>query len=225
MWDWLCDCFQITYFDYSIQVIMDQEKKRSTYVRDLWYSVSVALLAHLWKTRNRMLPDNVRFNVIRFKQSVTLAIQGSSEISNGIMHNTVDDLCVIKCFGVKCKMQDSPIIRSLSWIPPRKNEVRMCCDEASKSNPSVGGPGTVFRDCYSNVLHSISSGSGVVSTNYAEGRTVLDGKHFSSEHGMQVLWITSDSKLTIQAFSNDHVQWRFKVDWIRLRRCFIHTCL
>ncbi|KAL6208489.1 hypothetical protein ACLB2K_019438 [Fragaria x ananassa] len=89
------------------------------------------------------------------------------------MHNSVQNLRIIKSFGAECRLGRAPRVIEVVWHPPVIGWVKINSDGAWKHAEGVDGFGAVFRDFKGHVLGAFSSNIDIPSSVAAEVMTVI----------------------------------------------------
>ncbi|KAL6139294.1 hypothetical protein ACLB2K_064571 [Fragaria x ananassa] len=89
------------------------------------------------------------------------------------MHNSVQDLRIIKSLGAECRLGRAPRVIEVVWHPLVIGWVNINSDGAWKHAEGVGGFDAVFRDFKGHVLGAFSSNIDIPSSVAAEVMTVI----------------------------------------------------
>ncbi|KAL6129027.1 hypothetical protein ACLB2K_072380 [Fragaria x ananassa] len=100
-------------------------------------------------------------------------IRAASRLANGPMHNSVQELRIIKSFGAECRLGRAPRVIEVVWHPLVIGWVKINLDGAWKHAEGVGGFDAVFRDFKGHVLGVFSSNIDIPSSVAAEVMTVI----------------------------------------------------
>lgn len=148
VWSWLLQAFHVPYvynndrinfFKYLLNV------KMSPYLKDMWIAGLVAVLQGIWIQRNKCKFENVHPCFSRLCHGLSCWIKEVGMLSDGTMFNTVDDLLVLKTFGVHCHPRKAPKIVEVHQ-PPLPGWYKCNTDGLSKINDQAPCGG-IFRNC------------------------------------------------------------------------------
>ncbi|KAI9180257.1 hypothetical protein LWI28_002883 [Acer negundo] len=84
-------------------------------------------------------------NPVDFKAALSLvwrSVYDMNCLRIGCMRNCVDDLLILRRFGLSGHLGKAPVIRSVVWSPPTPGRIKVNMDGAVLGSPGVGG---VFR--------------------------------------------------------------------------------
>lgn len=83
---------------------------RSNQLRELWLLCFTSVLWFIWNARNKVKYDSKVVHVDMVCGLTSRHINASSSLASRSMHNTVQDLRVLKCFGARCNLWRAPRI-------------------------------------------------------------------------------------------------------------------
>ncbi|KAK3198463.1 hypothetical protein Dsin_021878 [Dipteronia sinensis] len=63
------------------------------------------------------------------------------------MLNCMDDLLILRRFGLWGRPSKAPVIKSVVWSPPASGWIKVNTDSAAMGSPGVGGCGGIFQNC------------------------------------------------------------------------------
>lgn len=78
---------------------------RNPQLKELWVTCFTSVLWFIWQARNKAKYDNKIFTVVGVCRLIFGHIQAASRIATGHMHNFIQDLRILKCFGVTCRLR------------------------------------------------------------------------------------------------------------------------
>ncbi|KAK3193170.1 hypothetical protein Dsin_024480 [Dipteronia sinensis] len=73
------------------------------------------------------------------------SVYDANHLGIGCMRNCVDDLLILRWFGLSGRPSKAPVIRSVVWSPPAPGWIKVNTYGAVLGSPGVGGCGGVFR--------------------------------------------------------------------------------
>ena len=123
------------------------------------------------------------------------------------MRNNMDELLVIRHFGLWGRPPRASVIKSVVWSPPSPGWVKVNTDGVALGSPSVGGCGGVFRNCRSFVKGCFAAPLGSVFTFEAELLAVSMAINYAWINDWRHIWLESDSSYVVQLLfaRSDHV--------------------
>ena len=121
----------------------------SDQIRILWKAVIHAVVWSVWFTRNQKIFDDKSVD-FRFALSlVWRAVNDAYRLSLGCIRYNMDELLVLRHFGLQGCPSHAPVIKGVVWSPPSPGWVKVNTYEAALGFPCAGGCGGVFRNCFS----------------------------------------------------------------------------
>ncbi|KAF6143661.1 hypothetical protein GIB67_021671 [Kingdonia uniflora] len=91
------------------------------------------------------------------------------------MHNTIQDLQIIKALNDQCRQKNVPTIKSCRWLLPNDEEVKACCDGSAMGNPGPASIGILYRNNAGEVLGTFSKAIGNNRNYMAEVQAIIQG--------------------------------------------------
>ncbi|KAL6132848.1 hypothetical protein ACLB2K_065087 [Fragaria x ananassa] len=91
---------------------------RSSQLKELWLICFTSILWFVWHVRNKTRFDGKSFSMASTCHLILGHIRAASRLANGPMHNSVQDLRIIKSFGAKCRLGRAPRVIEVVWHPP-----------------------------------------------------------------------------------------------------------
>ncbi|KAK3212468.1 hypothetical protein Dsin_017174 [Dipteronia sinensis] len=67
----------------------------------------------------------------------------------GCMGNSVEDLLILRSFGIRGRLAKASVIKSMFWLPPAPSWVKINTDGAALSSSGIEGYMEVFGNCRS----------------------------------------------------------------------------
>ncbi|XP_026433422.1 uncharacterized protein LOC113330830 [Papaver somniferum] len=203
-WNWLADVFKLQP-NANLIVSFKATKGRSHIVRDLWLIANLVLRSELWQLRNKAVFEHKKPNWSIFHKRVLKLIQDYSIRLKGHMNNSDDDVVLLNYFRVQHRSVKLHHPVACFWLPPKTNELQICCDGAARGNPGVAGAGVVARDEHCSVLGAMSIDLGVTTNYLAELYVIIVGLEWAMQWGFSCICIRSDSMGVVEAFKNDSI--------------------
>ncbi|KAI3981951.1 hypothetical protein MKX01_018857, partial [Papaver californicum] len=96
-------------------------------------------------------------------------------------------------------------IQEIYFTLPKRNQLLLCCDRASRGNPGEVGYGFIGRNNEGDCIIAVAGGLGVATNYYAEVMAVLCAGEWTIKNGFMHLLFRSDSKSVIEAFNSFHI--------------------
>ncbi|XP_026399096.1 uncharacterized protein LOC113294944 [Papaver somniferum] len=129
---------------------------------------------------------------------------------------------------VKKKILKCTRVKEIFFHLPTTNNILLCCDGASKGNPSISGYGFIERTHSGEFLIVVSGGLGISTNYYAEILSILNAGEWAVSKGHREVWFITDSAAAIYAFQSRKVPWFSIKRWEKICAslnswCFIHS--
>ncbi|KAL6185106.1 hypothetical protein ACLB2K_041241 [Fragaria x ananassa] len=193
---------------------------RSSQLKELWLIYFTSILWFVWHARNKTRFDGKSFSVASTCHLILGHIRAASRRANGPMHNSVQDLRIIKSFGAECRLGRAPRVIKVVWHPPVIGWVKVNSDGAWKHAEGVGGFGAVFRDFKGHVLGVFSSNIDIPSSVAAEVMSVIVAIELAWARDWKHIWLEVDSSLVLDYLQSSLlVPWNLRVRWLNCLRC------
>ncbi|PRQ50126.1 putative ribonuclease H-like domain, reverse transcriptase zinc-binding domain-containing protein [Rosa chinensis] len=187
---------------------------RSPQLKELWVACFTSVLWFLWHARNKAKYDNRFITVVGVCRLVFGHIQSASRIASGHMHNSIQDLRILKCFGVTCRPRHAPRTIEVNWHPPFLGWIKINSDGAWKHDSARVGYGVVFRDYRGYVLGAFASNFDIPSSVAAEVMAVIKVIELAWVRDWKHVWLEVDSSLILDfLWSPSLVPWQLRVQW------------
>ncbi|KAI9166139.1 hypothetical protein LWI28_026893 [Acer negundo] len=74
------------------------------------------------------------------------AISEANRLDIGCMRNFMDDLLILRRFGLQGRPSKAPVIKSVIWSTPAPSWIKVNTDGAAMGSPGFGGCGGIFRN-------------------------------------------------------------------------------
>ncbi|KAL6207455.1 hypothetical protein ACLB2K_018413 [Fragaria x ananassa] len=145
----------------------------SSQLKKLWLICFTSILWFVWHARNKTRFNGKSFSVASICHLILGHIRAANRLENGLMHNSVQDLRIIKSFGAECQLRRAPRFIEVVWHPPVIGWVKINSDGAWKHAEGVGGFDAVFRDFKGHVLGAFSSNIDIPSSVAAEVMIII----------------------------------------------------
>ncbi|XP_026459717.1 uncharacterized protein LOC113360423 [Papaver somniferum] len=178
--------------------------------------------------RNRVVYDGIHPNAEEMKKKIIQLTKECEVRMKGCMWNTVEDLLILKKFGMKCRKVKTSKIQECSFSFPTGNQILLCCDGASGNNPGEAGYGFVGRNNAGTVLIVVAGGMGIGTNFLAEVFAVINACEWDTSEGFFQLCIRTYSMSVIHSFTSGKVPWYVQTRWnkiveVLISFTFIHS--
>ena len=173
-----------------------------------------SVLWFIWQARNKAKYDNKIFTEVGVCRLIFGHIQAASRIATGYMHNSIQDLRILKCFGVTCRLRHAPRIIEVNWHPPPLGWIKINSDGAWRHESGRGGYGAVFRDYKSHVIGAFASNLDIPSSVAAEVMAVIKAIELAWVRDWKHIWLEVDSSQILDFLKSPSlVPWQLRVQW------------
>ncbi|KAK3204259.1 hypothetical protein Dsin_018305 [Dipteronia sinensis] len=118
-------------------------------MRVFWKMTIHEVVLSVWFIRNQWIFES---KAVDFRFALSLvwhAVSGANRLGIGCMRNCVDDLLILRCFGLRGRPTKTQVIKSVIWLPPALGWIKINTDSAALSSPSTRGCEGVFHNCRS----------------------------------------------------------------------------
>ena len=95
----------------------------------------------------------------------------------------MDDLLILRRFGLRGCPSKASVIKSVIWLPPASGWIKVNTYGVAMGSPGVGGYGGIFRNCKAFVKGRFAIPLGQVFAFEAELLTVSLGINFAWKYG------------------------------------------
>ncbi|KAL6133340.1 hypothetical protein ACLB2K_065577 [Fragaria x ananassa] len=128
------------------------------------------------------------------------------------MHNSVQDLRMIKSFGVECRLGRAPRVIEVVRHPSVIRWVKINSDGAWKHVEGVGGFGAIFHDFKCHVLGAFSSNIDILSSVAADVMAIIVAIELAWVRDWKHIWLEVDSSLVLDYLRSPLlVPWNLRV--------------
>ena len=144
-------------------------------------------------------------------------VSEANRLEIGCMRNCMDDLLILRRFGLQGRPSKAPVIKSVIWSPPAPGWIKVNTDGAAMGSPGVGGCGGIFRNCRAFVKGCFAIPLGQVFAFEAELLAASLDINFAWKYGWHRIWLESVSSYVVQLLSSrsELVPWRVRQAWQR----------
>ncbi|KAH6776357.1 hypothetical protein C2S52_013918 [Perilla frutescens var. hirtella] len=222
-WQWLFGLFNIedqSFSSFNELFMFCLNHKSSSQVWILWRIGVVSLVWGVWNARNRATYNDFKPSFHRLAAVVRIALRESSMISAkmGFMHNTMEDLSILRAVGVKGRIQHPKVIKTVIWKPPPRGWVKINTDGSAVSEPGNLACGGIFQNHMGSVIACFHENLGVGFVYEAELWGAILAIDFAISRGMTHIWLEVDSMLVLRWFAKETVliPWRVKARLLRV---------
>lgn len=188
---------------------------RSPQLMELWLICFTSILWFVWHVRNKTRFDGCRFSVEVVCKLISSHIRATSHLTTGHMHNSVQELRILKCFGAPCRPRATPRVVEVNWIPPSLGWVKINSDGSWKHEEGVGGYGAIFRDYKGHFLGAFASNLEIPSSISAQIMVVIKAIELAWVRDWKHIWLEVDSSLVLDYIRRPSlVPWPLRVRWL-----------
>ncbi|XP_026428512.1 uncharacterized protein LOC113324408 [Papaver somniferum] len=166
--------------------------------------------------RNKAVFDDIQPNAVALKQRIMQHTKEYKVIIKGYMWNTVEDLQILKTFGMKCWKVKHIKIQECLFTFPIGDQILLYCDGDSRNNTREAGYGFVGRNSNGVVLIVVAGGMGIATNFMAEVFAVINDCEWAISKGFFKLCIRTDSQAVISSFSADKIPWYVQTRWNKI---------
>ncbi|KAK3221823.1 hypothetical protein Dsin_008848 [Dipteronia sinensis] len=173
----------------------------SDQIRVFWRASIHAVIWSVWYSCNQWIFEG---KYIDFRAALSLvcrSVYDANRLGIGCMHNCVDDLLILRRFGLSGRPGKAPVIRSVVWSPPAPGWIKVNTEGAALGSPGVGGCGGVFWTCRSFVKACFAVPLGQVFAFEAELLAASLAINYAWNLGWHRIWLESDSSYVVQLLS------------------------
>ncbi|XP_057809094.1 uncharacterized protein LOC131023567 [Salvia miltiorrhiza] len=218
--DWFQQAHMLDASDIHSFFVYAWNQKMSPQIVCFWKAGIITLIWSLWSQRNRCIFEDESFAPMRFLQVVKVSFldMENNFTKLGSMHNSCDDLLVVKNIGVRPRAYPSPEFINVYWWPPVNNWIKVNTDGSALGAPGKIGAGGVFRDKFSWVRGCFHVKGGIGFAFEAELLAVITAIQIAHARHWRQLWIESDSTYIVHLRHerSTSVPWRFAAIWKRI---------
>ncbi|KAK3204874.1 hypothetical protein Dsin_018920 [Dipteronia sinensis] len=115
----------------------------------------------------------------------------------GCMLNCVDDLLVLRQFGLSARPGKAPVIKSVVWLPPAPGWIKVNTDGVALGSPGVGSCRGVFQTCRSFVKACFTVPLGQVFALEAELLAASLAINYTWNSCWHRIWFKSDASYVV----------------------------
>jgi ribonuclease HI len=189
----------------------------SEQIRILWKAAIHAVIWGVWTARNQWIFEGKSVDFRSVLSLVWRAVSEANRLDIGCMRNCMDDLLILRRFGLRGRPSKAPVIKSVVWSPPAPGWIKVNTDGAAIGSPGVGGCGGIFRNCRAFVKGCFAIPLGQVFAFEAELLAASLAINFAWKYGWHRIWLESDSSYVVQLLSSrsEMVPWRVRQAWQR----------
>ncbi|XP_026417411.1 uncharacterized protein LOC113312896 [Papaver somniferum] len=227
IWKWLGDMFSFKN-PQSFEEVFNAAKQKNPAVSEIRRISAFITLKELWFQRNKCVHEDEAFKDHIIKSKI-LHFTAKCEVRmKKPMWNSIYDLQILKCFGLKCRRIKSCLVHEICFKLPQQNQLLLCCDGASKGNPGLLGYGVIARNAQGKVVIAIEGCLGIATSYFAEIMAILFAGEWEIQNGFRCLLFSFDSRATIIDFQSKRVPWFAISRWEKICKTvssweFIHN--
>ncbi|OUZ99195.1 Ribonuclease H domain [Macleaya cordata] len=216
LWTWILNIFGFHTSNQSIS-FQSLATNKSPAVKDTWAAAFAYIITEIWHIRNACTFDNRSINLENIKRKIMMNFQETSILLKSCMHNKIEDLIIFSSLKMSSRPVHHRRIFECYWIPPRENQIKICCDGCSKGNPSFSGAGIVIRNHMGNTLAAMSIRLRICTNFVAEILAIILGMEWAFDQGWSNVWIASDSMAAIRCFTANKIPWFIRSRWNNIK--------
>ncbi|XP_026410456.1 uncharacterized protein LOC113305653 [Papaver somniferum] len=195
--------------------------RRIPIVQQLWRMSIFTLMVEIRFARNRAAYDGINPSVEQVKRKVLHLTYEYSIRMNGNMWNHMYNLMILKIFGLSCRPVKQMKVVECFFHLPIPGCLLICCDGASRGNPSISGYGFICRTESGEVLCAEAGGLGIATNFIDEVLAIIKSIEWAVKNGWFHILIQSNSQSTIRAFQLGNLPWIVLARWYRLKTLII----
>lgn len=98
----------------------------------------------IWKFRNEAVFKGKTPSLQHALICIHNCILEANDLENGCMKNSISDLVILHCCGIKGRAPKAPLIVEVQWIPPDLEWIKMNTDVAANGSPGMASCGGIF---------------------------------------------------------------------------------
>ncbi|KAK9949954.1 hypothetical protein M0R45_005462 [Rubus argutus] len=216
IWNHFASLFELGVTPSSLLELLEfgMQAGRSPQIKELWLICFTSILWFVWHARNKTRFEGRCFSVKAVCRLISGHIRAASHLATGHMHNSVQDLRILKCFSATCRPRRAPSVVEVNWNPPSIGWVKINTDGAWKHNEGVGGYGAIFRDYKGHFLGAFASNLDVPSSVAAEVMAVIKAIELAWVRDWKHIWLEVDSSLVLDFIRRPSlVPWKLQIRW------------
>ncbi|KAI9191000.1 hypothetical protein LWI28_001990 [Acer negundo] len=118
----------------------------SEQVRILWKVAIHTVIWGVWTARNQWIFEGKSVDFRSILSLVWRAVSEANRLDIDCMHNCMDDLLILRCFGLQGCPSKAPVIKSVIWSPPAPGWIKVNTDGADMGSLGFGGCGGIFQN-------------------------------------------------------------------------------
>ena len=217
VWNYFTSIFEIGVAPPTILEVFNlgNTVEKSPQLKELWLICFTSVLWFLWHARNQVRFESRNFTVAAVCRLISGHIQAASRLATGPMHNTIQDLRILKTFGACCRLRRAPRVVEVNWHPPLIGWIKINSDGAWKHGEGIGGFGAIFRDYKGQFLGAFASNLDIPSSIAAEVMAVITAIEIAWVRDWKHIWLEVDSSLVLDYIrSPSLVPWQLRIRWL-----------
>lgn len=152
--------------------------------------------------------------MLRAISLISSSVRLSGVHSKGSASSSLEELRILKAFGIVAHLNKAPSIKQVVWLPPPYLWTKCNTDGAARGVPGHAASAGMFRDYSGAFLGCFSKYLGLSFALHAELMAAMIAIEAAFERGWIRLWLECDSQLVVQAFSSPSiVPWHLRTRW------------
>ncbi|XP_026378644.1 uncharacterized protein LOC113273090 [Papaver somniferum] len=201
----------------SYEDVMKFTKHKNSVGKEVWILAASITMMEIWFLRNIIIFDEEKVDIVSLKQRIKQLTKDCSIRMTGYMWDCNYDYQVLRNFDFGRRPTKIQRIIEVKFKLPEENQVLICCDGASRSNPGLAGYGFVCRSSSCEFIYAGSTGIGIATKFLDEIMAVIGSAYWAVQNGKLNIIIYSDSYAAVQAYRKGKLPWFFQVRWEGIR--------
>ncbi|KAI9160260.1 hypothetical protein LWI28_006684 [Acer negundo] len=119
----------------------------SEQVRILWKATIHAMIWKVWTTCNQWIFEGKSVDFRSIISLVWCIVSEANRLDIGCMRNCMDNLLILRRFGLQGRPSKTLAIKSVIWSPSASGLIKVNTDGVVMGFPGFGGCGGIFRNC------------------------------------------------------------------------------